>query len=236
MERIKSFARRFWSEEFNRIDQFSIVERWSTVFQKAEERCVLSRVLQQRVKAIQGSYGFVDVWVIARLELSVLCLLASAAPGVQSWEFFLALIGAYSIFEALVVQVNVLVFSGYRKGTEGGRHEVKSYRRLVLTSLHNYAEIIVWFALFYRNLEWAFSSGRLPINSFWVSLNFSFCTMTTFGYTQVTPSSYLGIAVTLIQSTIGLLMVLLILSGFISLLPPPFTKDEAEQDEHTALR
>jgi len=234
MQRIKSFARRFWSEELNRIDQFSIVERWSSAFQKAEE-FVLLRALQQRIKAIENSYGFVDLWVIARLNLSVLCLLGSAAPGLQWWEFFLALIGAYSIFEAFVVQVNVLVFGGYRAGKKGKRHEVKSYRRLVATSLHNYAEITVWFALFYRNLEWAFSSGRLPINSFWVSLNFSFYTMTTFGHTEVSPSSSLGIAVTLIQSTIGLLMVLLILSGFISLLPPPFTKDNAERDEHSAL-
>jgi hypothetical protein len=192
--------------------------------------------LGKRFRGIGRSYGFTDLWVVFRLDLSVFCLLLSRLPGVHPLDIPLIVFGAYSVFEALVVQVNVLIFGGYRAGKEGRRAEVKSYRRLVLTSLHNYAEIVVWFALFYRNLECHFCAAKeLPINSFVAALNFSFVTMSTFGHSDISPTDWVGVVVTLVQAAIGLLIVLLILAGFIGFIPPPFTKDKAERDEHSAL-
>lgn len=95
--------------------------------------------------------------------------------------------------------------------------------------LHSYVEIIFWFALFYRNIDWAFETGGVALNSFFASLNLSFVTMTTFGYTAISPKETLGDVLIIIQSIIGLFMTLLILARFISLLPSPETMDEFEK-------
>ena len=233
---MRSPVRGVRSRALSRIDQFSILDGWARLFARLQKGVLLYH-LGKRFPTIGRSYGFTDLWVVFRLVLSVFFLLLSGLPGRHPLEMLLIIIGAYSVFEALVVQVNVLVFGGYLAGKKGLKHRVKGYRRLVLTSLHNYAEIIVWFALFYRNLECCLRASQdLPINSFVVSLNFSFVTMTTFGHSDIKPTNWIGVVLTLVQATIGLLMVLLILSGFIGLLPPPFTKDKGERHEHSAMR
>jgi len=99
----------------------------------------------------------------------------------------------------------------------------------VILLLHNYGEIIFWFALFYRNIDRAFETGGVSLNSFLVSLNFSFVTMTTFGHTTISPTETVGDILVFLQSVIGLFMALLILARFISLIPIPKTLDEFEK-------
>ena len=105
---------------------------------------------------------------------------------------------------------------------------VRGFLRIVILLLHNFIEIIFWFALFYRNLTWAFVTPNINLNSFLHSLNFSFYNMTTFGHTLIFPKTNLGYVITFIQAGIGIFMSLIVVSRFISLLPPPKTIDEYE--------
>ena len=104
---MKSLARTLWSAAFRAIDRLSIVGFWSRVFELLS-KLVLLNVLGRVSKNITESYGFVELWVAARLVLSIILLAWSSAPGASSLECFFILIGAYSVFEALVVEVNVV--------------------------------------------------------------------------------------------------------------------------------
>jgi hypothetical protein len=181
------------------------------------------------IPATKESYRFVDGWVLGNLVLSIALLLMCSAPNLRWWEFIAIGYGLIRVFEVFIYQINVLLFDEYRAKKAGKYYAVRGFRRLSLLLLHNYGEIIFWFALFYRNLDGAFDSGKRTLNSFLVSLNFSFVIMTTFGSSTISPKETLGDILTLVQSVIGLFMALLILARFISLIPTPETLDEFEK-------
>jgi len=95
--------------------------------------------------------------------------------------------------------------------------------------LHNYLEVVIWFALFYLSFNYAFDNAALKMNTITQSIAFSFSTITSFGYATTFPISRLGHVLTILESTIGVFMALIILARFVSLLPKPKTKDELEQ-------
>lgn len=207
---MKSFIVEFWSKIFN-------VLRWISPFQ------IIRFIIPS------ASYRFVDGWVLGNLILSILLLLICSAPYIRWWEAIAIVWGAIRVFEVIIYQINVLLFDEYRAKKEGKSYAIRGYRRILILLLHNYIEIIFWFALFYRNIGYAFETGGADLNQILVSLNFSFFTMTTFGITAISPKDNFGIIINFIQSMIGLVMVLLILSRFISLIPTPETLDEFEK-------
>ena len=209
---MKSFIVEAWSKVFS-------ILRWISPFQ-------IIRIL---IPATRGSYRFVDGWVLGNLLLSIVLFLICSAPSLRWWEAIAIGYGGLRVSEVFIYQINVLLFDEYRARKAGKTYALRGFRRLVILLLHNYVEIIFWFALFYRNLDWAFETGKITLDSFLGSLNFSFVTMTTFGYSTIFPKETLGGILTLIQSVIGLFMALLILARFISLIPTPQTLDEFER-------
>jgi len=205
-----------------------IVERWSKVFSILRWISPF-QIIRILIPATKGSYRFVDGWVLGNLLLSIVLLLMCSAPDLHWGEAIAIGYGGIRVFEVFIYQINVLLFDEYRARKAGKSYALRGFRRLVILLLHNYVEIIFWFALFYRNLGWAFETGQTTLDSFLVSLNFSFVTMTTFGYSTIFPKETLGDILTLIQSVIGLFMALLILARFISLIPTPETLDEFEK-------
>ena len=205
-----------------------IVEIWSIIFDglRSISPFQMIRVL---IPSIRGSYRFVDGWVLGNFILSIFLFFICSAPDLQWWESIAFGYGVIRIFEIFIYQINVLLFDEYRVKKAGGTYTLRGYRRIVILLLHNYIEIIFWFALFYRNIGYLFETGGVDFNQIIVSLNFSFVTMTTFGNTVISPKDNLGISITFIQSIIGLVMALLILSRFISLIPTPGTSDEFEK-------
>jgi hypothetical protein len=200
---MKSFIVESWSKVFS-------ILRWISPFQ-------IIRIL---IPATRGSYRFVDGWVLGNLVLSIVLLLICSALSLRWWEAIAIGYGGIRVFEVFIYQINVLLFDEYA---------LRGFRRIVILLLHNYVEIIFWFALIYRNIGWAFETGGVSLDSFLVSLNFSFVTMTTFGHTAISPRETLGDILIFIQSVIGLFMALLILARFISLIPTPDTLDEFEK-------
>ena len=209
---MKSFLVEVWSKVFG-------ILRWISPFQ----------IIHILIPATKGSYRFVDGWVLGNLLLSVVLLLICSAPNLRWWEAIAIGYGGIRVFEVCIYQINVLLFDEYRARKAGKSYALRGFRRLVILSLHNYVEIIFWFALFYRNLGCAFETGQVSLDSFLVSLNFSFVTMTNFGHTVISPRGTLGVLLLFIQSVIGLFMALLILARFISLIPSPETLDEFEK-------
>lgn len=204
-----------------------IVEIWSKIFS------ILRRISPfQIISATNPSmitHRFIDGWVLGNLILSILLFLICSAPYLRWWEAVAILWGLIRVFEVFIYQINVMLFDEYRKRKAGEPYAIQSYRRIVILLLHNYIEIIFWFALIYRNIGYAFETGGADLNQILVSLNFSFFTMTTFGITSISPKDNFGIIINLLQSIIGLVMALLILSRFISLIPAPETLDKFEK-------
>lgn len=209
---MKSFIVEIWSKVFS-------ILRWISPFQ----------IIRISIPATKESYRFVDGWVLANLLLPIVLLLICSAPNLRWWEAIAIGYGGIRVFEVFIYQINVLLFDEYRAKKAGKTYALRGFRRLLILLLHNYVEIIFWFALLYRNLGWAFETSKISLNSFLVSLNFSFVTMTTFGYSTIFPKETLGDTLTLIQSVLGLFMALLILARFISLIPTPQTLDEFER-------
>jgi hypothetical protein len=181
------------------------------------------------IPSTSGSYRFVDGWVLGNLLLSIVLSLICSALSLCWWEAIAIGYGGIRVFEVFIYQINVLLFDEYRARKAGKTYALRGFRRIVILLLHNYVEIIFWFTLFYRNIGWAFETGGVSLDSFFVSLNFSFVTMTTFGHTAIFPTETLGDILIFIQSVIGLFMALLILARFISLIPTPETLDEFEK-------
>jgi hypothetical protein len=166
---------------------------------------------------------FVDLWVLGNLSISIVCLI------VIPTSYFPLFYGCVRLFELIIVQVNLLLFDEYRYKKDKWPYFITSFRRTVLLLIHNYLEIIVWFALIYRNFHYFFEIKYICLNSFWGSLYFSLITMTTLGYGDIIPKTTMGTVIVIIQILIGIFMALLLLARFVALLPKTKSKDEFEQ-------
>lgn len=205
-----------------------IVELWSRIFYILRWISPF-QIIRTLIPSLRKNYGFVDGWVLGNLLFSISLLFICSAPGLQWWEAIAIGYGSIRVFEIFVYQVNVLLFDEYRAKKAGKTYALRGFRRLIILLLHNYAEVIFWFALFYRNFSWMFKTCNINLNSFLASLKFSFNIMTNFGYSDILPRETLGNILILSQSIIGLFMALLILARFISLIPSPKTMDEFEK-------
>jgi hypothetical protein len=209
---MKTFITELWSRVFS-------VLRWVSLFQ----------IIRACIPALRESRIFVDAWVLGNSLFAILFLAICSAPSLRWWELVIIVYGAIRVIEVVVYQINVLLFDEYRAKKAGRPYALRSYRRIVILSLHNYVEVVFWFAIIYRNLSWAFQVTGPTLDSFFASLNLSFVTMTTFGQTRVSPIGTLGEMLILSQSVIGLFMALVVLARFISLLPEVETLDEFER-------
>ena len=205
-----------------------IVELWSYIFSKLR-KLSLFNIIRILFPYTEGSYCFVDGYVLGNLLLSIVLFYICSALNLHYWEAIFLFYGGIRVFEVFIYQINVLLFDEYRAKKAGKTYVLGGFRRLVILLLLNYVEIIFWFALFYRNFIWAFETAKINLNSVLVYINFSFTTMTTFGYSTMLPKHNSGYILILIQSVIGLFMALLILARFISLIPMPKTLDKFEK-------
>lgn len=179
--------------------------------------------------SLRRSYVFVDGWVLGHLCLSVFVFVV--VPFLDGSWFLgvLFVYGALRIFEVVVYQVNVMLFDEYRARKAGIPYHLKGYRRIVLLLLHNYAEMIFWFATSYRIYFETFQWGDgLPSQALH-ALNTSFTTMTSFGQMNPMPVDPVGMALVFVQSLVGIFMTLLSLARFITLIPNPKSLDDLEQ-------
>ncbi|MDH7577271.1 MAG: hypothetical protein QHH75_05455 [Bacillota bacterium] len=109
----------------------------------------------------------------------------------------------------------------------GQGYYLRSYRRIVLLLLHNYFEIIFWFAASYLVLAGQFSFEKFHGSLVGVIYS-SFAVMTNIGSAGISARTLAGLYVLWVQSLVGLFMTLVSLARFISILPAPRTLEEKE--------
>lgn len=181
-----------------------------------------------RTGAEKYDKNFVEGLVLGNLIVSFILLCFWPLVSYHCWKDIVVLYAIIRIFEIVIIQINLLLFDWYRKEKEREEYHVRGYLRILILLLHNYAEIVFWFAILYLNWNWAFYNMGLALDPL-VALNYSFATMTTFGHTVIIITENVGYLLTLIQSVIGLFMALLILARFISFIPRPPTSDKIEK-------
>lgn len=181
---------------------------------------------------------FIDYYVIVTTSISFLVLILWPMIEELSLGIVFFLFGAFRVFEILATQMGALFFDFYSKTKDrlktskepkvGEAYVIQGYLRITILLLHNFAEIVFWFSIFYLFLGYI-SGGSGVVHSSIDALTFSFYTMSTFGhYSGISIMNDIGYIVPLIQAIIGLFMTLLILSRFIGLLPRAPTSDRIE--------
>lgn len=166
--------------------------------------------------------GFVDIWVGGNLLLSIFCFT------VIPLNYILLVYGCYRMYEMIIVQINLLLFDQFRAEQEKGEYAIEDVRRTVLLLMHNYLEIIFWFALIYQKFHYLFETKNVSPDSVLGSLYFSLVTITTLGYGDITPKSQWGTLIVIIEILIGIFMALLLLARFVALLPKPDSRKDKE--------
>jgi hypothetical protein len=182
----------------------------------------------------------IDKWVIicSLLLFPTFILYTFFSECIGLWGYILILLGILRVVEICVVQAGLMIFDRYQRLLKTGKYTVRSLHRLALLLVHNYFEIIFWFALFYRFLQVNYHSidfGKYSISSFLDVLirifHFSFFQMSTFGqFNDITGVKVSGLSVLLIlvQTIIGLYMTLLIFARFVGSMPVPRSEDKFE--------
>ena len=205
-----------------------IVEFWSRIFSILSHISVFAIIRRIFPKCI--NHKFVDYWVLSHLILSLVSIPIVIFIESEILKLTVASFSILRVFEIIVYQTNVLLFDEYRAKKQKKIYEIRGYRRIVLLLIHNYFEIIFWFATQYVvfNSLFTFAVPESHV-SFLGAIYTSFVVMTSFGFANITPLSVLAYTIVISQAMIGLFMTLLSLARFISLIPNPKTMDEFEQ-------
>jgi hypothetical protein len=180
---------------------------------------------------LKGSYLFVEIWVMINSVLPLLCMEIIQTVHIPKLVSWIILLYSFTrVLEITVYQINVLLFDPYQSQS----YSVKSYRRLVILLLHNYIQVILWFAASYMvlssNFEIVISKGKMLDTLF-----FSFITMVSFGSNSLTSIKHTGQLIIFIQAVIGLFMTIVSLARFIGLLPKPNSLDSSETEENLQI-
>lgn len=178
--------------------------------------------------ATKGSSLFVEVWVLGNTICAVAAAIIISQFPETHWALLLIAYGIWRTFEIVVTQMNVMFFDEWRARRKGKQYSLKGYKRMALLLLHNFAELIFWFASVLIILNHA-AQIQIENASFWGTLRASLVSMVSFSSGDIKPLNPVTSGILFAQSIVGIFMTLLTLSRFISLIPAPATQDETEK-------
>lgn len=159
-----------------------VLKGYAWILVEILERLTLISLLR-RFQSLKNSERFTDLWVLFNLFLSLVFWLF-VSPFHVWWPIFLIYPG-WRILGLVIYLLNVTLFHPYQQIKEGVGHYVRGYRRIVLLLLHNYIEVLFWYAALYRNFKCISNSNYVSIDSILGSLYFSVVTMSTLGYGEI---------------------------------------------------
>lgn len=173
---------------------------------------------------VKENYFIVDFWVVFNNVLALIFVFLSQVS-VPIWlKYILLIYGATRVFEIFIYQMNVIFVHPYKKSFV--KYALCSYRRMTIMLIHNFFEIICWFAGTYMLLKFM----QDPNAS--IALNLSFLQMITYNVNIAGEKPNLLPRIILqLQAIIGVFMTVLSFARFTSLLPKPHTMDELEKEE-----
>jgi len=205
-----------------------IVQFWAVIFGALGKLSLFNVVRLMFPKQITGR--FVDGWVLTHLLLAIISVPLALNVNSYYLQIGIAVFAFSRVFEIVIYQTNVLIFDEYRAKLNGNKYALHGYRRIVILRLHNYFEIIFWFATQYILFNQLFGFTVPESNtSFFGAVYTSFVVMTSFGFYNIIPHSVFAYTIVIGQAMIGLFMTLLSLARFISLIPTPDTMDDLEK-------
>ena len=183
---------------------------------------------------VTRTYVFVDIWVLFWGVVALISLLTMAywRTTPRGFTFFIALVGILRVAEIVIYQINVVLLDEWRatQNPNGPPYAVRSYRRLVILTLHNYVEILLWFAMFYIIEAESFYTSGLSLQTLSGAIYHSMLTMTTLGYGDIYPleDQWRAAVLATAQTLIGVFLAVIVVARVIALIPKPLTMDEKE--------
>lgn len=139
---------------FKRKNTGFIIPLWETIFWLLSY-ISLFKYLQIFMKSKFKRFDMhivVELWVLFNLLLSI--LIGVMLMEFDNYYFSMAalLYGLLRVFEVLVYQINVMLFDPYRAYMNRKVYKIKSSTRMVILLLHNYLELIFWYAVIYISI------------------------------------------------------------------------------------
>lgn len=167
------------------------------------------------------NYRFVDNWLVFHTLLSILFVVISYMDSVSiGIKYILVGYGSLRIFEIFIYQLNVLLVHPYQTTS----YTLHSYRRMTIALIHNFFEIVFWFAGTYITFQ--FINGIDP----GYAVYHSFTHMVTYSL-DIDSKQWPLLALIVLQgqALVGVFMTVISLARFISLFPQPQSTDSNEQ-------
>lgn len=122
-----------------------IIEFWANVFNVLSKISIFF-IVRKFKKSM--TYTFVEGWVLGNLVGALTSTLIGYYLG-YNLKWLMYIIVGYAIlrvFEVIIYQLNVLFFDPYRAEKRGEVYKIKSPTRMVILLLHNYVEVMFWYA------------------------------------------------------------------------------------------
>lgn len=166
-----------------------------------------------------ATWGFSDSWVLGYTAIAILFLLFVPLSAMGFFAGVGLVLGALRILEIIGYLFKVLLIDDSDKNLSERIPPVLSSRRLLVLALHNYLEIVLWFAFAYAVFEERFQNSSEILTSSVGSFYFSVVTMTTLGYGDVTPRDSLTRLLVTSQTLLGVFMALVVVGWMVGLLP-----------------
>lgn len=202
-----------------------LVDVWTIVLKRLEKISlfyfVRNKILPNYTK---NNYRFVDHWLISHTILAILFVFIAYLQHIPIWTKYILLVyGSIRVFEIFIYQLNVFLIHPYNSAS----YTLNSYRRMTIALIHNFFEIVFWFAGTYITLQ--FIANIDPSEAIYNS----FTHMVTFSLTiDESKWSVFTVFILQFQALIGVFMTVLSLARFVSLFPQPRSLDEFEQVEN----
>jgi len=199
--KVGPFIFAFWNRLFKFVDSWSPYKLYMWAWRKkyADRQEVL--------------YRATDGWVLLYIVLSIFALFILSS--LEKW----CLLVAYAIIALRLIGIVAhhynTVFSDVAPTRNTGDFVIYSYRRSVVMALHNYVEVCIWFAAIYQTIRPSFEDKSKILAEPVGSLYFSVVTMTTVGYGDITPIKSNSQIIVLLQTGIGLFIVLIIIGSLV---------------------
>lgn len=213
-------------DNINKEDGF-IIEFWANIFSFLSKISIFSFV---RKKKNDNTHVFVERWVLWNLLLAITTTLIGYYLG-NKIKWFLYIIIVYAIlrvFEVIIYQLNVLFFDPYRTEKRGKKYEIKSPTRMVILLLHNYVEVMFWYAAIIIALIQL--SGNLLDATWGEYVRSNILCIATFdssGIQEIVGEFYSKLSgIVFLQIISGVIMTIISLARFIGLMPVIDSKND----------
>ena len=138
---------------------------------------------------------------------AMLCMLLIFTPHI----FWIPAIIIYRLVEGFNYRLCIIFVDKYKVGWG-----LRSLNRSLMLLLINYFEMIIGFALLYVYSSSIAGYDMIAINNSWKALYFSIVTITTLGYGDITPINTTGEILVTIETLMGFVFFVLVVSTFIT--------------------